>query len=78
MILYSYKDRGEKMTRIAGFLRIDTLPRELAHEHHKKTNHYWINIDGIEYYFKPTKLHYNELIAFILPNFLESKLVLVT
>jgi len=58
------------MTRIAGFLRIDTCPKELAHEHHKKTNHYWVNIDGTEYYFKPTNFYYNELIAYHTAKFL--------
>lgn len=58
------------MKRIDGFLCIDDCNKELAHEHHKKTNHYWIQIDGTEYYFKPTKNYYNELLAYHTANFL--------
>lgn len=58
------------MKRIDGFINIDNYPKELAHEHSKKTNHYWIYIDGIEYYFKPTNNYYNELLAYHTANFL--------
>ena len=52
------------MERIDGFLCIDNCKKELAREHHTKTNHYWIYINGEEYYFKPTNNYYNELIGY--------------
>ena len=58
------------MTRIDGFLIIDKYPKEIAYEHHKKTNHYWVNINGEEYYFKPTDFYYNELLAYHTAKFL--------
>ena len=58
------------MDRIDGFLVIDNCERKLALEHHKKNNHYWVYIDGIEYYFKPTDNCYNELIGYNMANFL--------
>jgi len=50
--------------RIDGFLCIDNCKKVLAYEHHKKNNHYWIYINGEEYYFKPTDNCYNELIGY--------------
>ena len=52
------------MERKNGFLCIDNCRIESAHEHLKKTNHYWVWIDGEEYYFKPTEHCYNELIGY--------------
>lgn len=58
------------MDRIDGFLCIDGCEKVLAHEHHKKNNHYWVYINGEEYYFKPTDNCYNELIGYHAAKFL--------
>ena len=52
------------MKRIEGFLCIDECKKDLAKTHHKKTNHYWVYLNGEEYYFKPTNNYYNELISY--------------
>ena len=52
------------MKRENGFLCIDNCKRKQANEHFKKTDHYWVYINGEEYYFKPTEHHYNELIGY--------------
>ena len=52
------------MKRIEGFLYIDECKKEPANVHQKKTNHYWVYINGEEYYFKPSYNCYNELIGY--------------
>lgn len=52
------------MERIDGFLCIDNYKIELAYEHHKKNDHYWVYINNEEYYFKPTDNCYNELLGY--------------
>lgn len=52
------------MKRIDGYLWLDDCEVRQAHEHSYKNNHYWVIIDGEEYYFKPTGLAYRELISY--------------
>ena len=53
------------MERIDGFLCIDDCDKEIADE---EKGHYWVYIDGVEYYYKPTffssGLFCSELIAY--------------
>jgi len=58
------------MERIEGFLCIDNCKKEPANIHQKKTNHYWVYINGEEYYFKPTNNYYNELIGYHAASYL--------
>lgn len=58
------------MERIDGFLCIDDCKKEPANVHQKKTNHYWVNINGEEYYFKPSNNCYNEIIGYHASTFL--------
>ena len=56
------------MKRISGYLVIDEYKRVLAN---KEKGHYWVYIDGEEYYFKPALFAYNELIAYYGAQMLE-------
>ena len=58
------------MKRLEGFLCIDEYQKEPANVHQKKTNHYWVYINGEEYYFKPSNNYYNELIGYYAATFL--------
>lgn len=51
------------MERIGGYLVIDECKNV---EVDNSRSHYWVYIDGEEYYFKPIRYHgnYNELIAY--------------
>ena len=48
------------MERRQGYLVIDDFSREQADYY----EHYWVCIEGVEYYFKPTEFVYNELIGY--------------
>ena len=58
------------MKRLEGFLYIDEYQKEPANVHQKKTNLYWLYINGEEYYFKPSNNYYNELIGYHAATFL--------
>lgn len=49
------------MERILGYLCIDEFDKVLVDS---EKQHYWIYINGEEYYFKPTRHAYNEIIAY--------------
>lgn len=54
------------MKRVNGFLCIDDCKRQES----DYRNQYWVEIDGEEYYFKPTDDFYVELICYHAANFL--------
>lgn len=56
------------MERINGYLCIDDCEKKLAD---KDKGQYWVYIDGVEYYFKPARFSYNELIAYYGAKILE-------
>ena len=62
---------GSIIEREDGYLILDNCKRQLAN---KEKRRYWVYIDGVEYYFKPSDSEdcgYNELIAYYAAKLLE-------